>query len=893
MKKYICSKCKKESKLPIDMEDEFKVCENCASSLIEIDNEKENNHNITKTPSTDAKETIAVSKTNPSQTGKPVRELLCDLSTIEKYSIQEEIGRGAMSTIMSAVDKNMRRKVAIKLMPETANEDAKTRFLEEAQVIGQLEHPNIVPIHDIGIDEKNRLFFTMKYVNGRDLDSILSDLRNEIPESKKEYSQMRLIRSIVSVCNAIAFAHSKGVIHRDLKPANIMIGDYGEVLVMDWGIAMVVDAENKERETPLQKHMNEKRNKNDFIHRGVSTIRKDLDSKNPHDTLDGHIIGTPLYMSPEQARGENSQIDRRSDIYSLGALLYEILTLKTPVEDGDIKTVIDAVCNQQIVSPKKRTPERQIPKELEAITMKALSYSPHNRYQKVSKLRNDINRYIAGYSVSAKPDSLIEAFIKLLKRNKAVSIVIAIAIVILVAIGGISRKNIKKAREKTKSVEREKLKAEREKLKASKERLNEERVRKRLESRLRFENRREWRLVFSESFDNPNISDNWIFEGNAKYEIKNNKLHIFKSDGERRLTLRKPIVGDIKIEFECYQKDSYLNDVTCFMSSMRGKKGNMFNDYGYIFQYGGNNNTRNSLQREGGPPLWSEVISPLKPNKIYHVRAEKIDAELSMTVNEKLIFKIKDPNTLAGPERSGVGIYSFGSDIWYDNIRIYKLGSPRKVDIMTLAQRYLRTGYYQTSIKLFHDIINSTTDIGRRQEAKLWLKKAKKQMELRKTFNKYMQTLAGHWQLKSIKLNIEKDGFELTLSGEDIRTLRPLINMEFKKLTILDANLSNLNYINRIKIDNLIIKNTPVKNLSPLKGHSLKSLTINNTHITDLTPLFGTKLESIDFEPETIRTGMDALLDIKTLKTITTSANDTYSKEEFKEFLRLKAQMKF
>ncbi len=158
-----------------------------------------------------------------------------------RYVIDKEIARGGMGAVLRAVDCDIRREVAVKYLLDQSNAQNKIRFVEEAQITGQLEHPNIVPIHELGVDAQKRIFFTMKMVNGRSLGQILKMLRDEPAEAEKEYGLSRLLNILVNVCNGLAYAHSRGVVHRDLKPANIMVGDFGEVYVMDWGLAKVLD----------------------------------------------------------------------------------------------------------------------------------------------------------------------------------------------------------------------------------------------------------------------------------------------------------------------------------------------------------------------------------------------------------------------------------------------------------------------------------------------------------------------------------------------------------------------------------------------------------------------------------------------------------------------------
>lgn len=326
-----------------------------------------------------------------------------------KYDVVTEIGRGGMGLILRVFDRSVKREVAMKVMLAGAESNSTLRFIEEGRITGNLEHPNIVPIHDVGVDASGRNYFTMKLVKGRSLAEILEDCASNI-DPKRVTKQTELLRIFLNVCHAMSFAHSKSIIHRDLKPANVMVGDFGEVLVMDWGLA------------------------------------KDLNAVRPNDptdifgagwTMEGMALGTPAYMPPEQAKGDLSHIDHRSDIYSLGAMLYEILTLKPPVEGADVVSVMGNVVEGQIKAPELRAPNRKIPKELSAVAMKALALNPPDRYQNVEQLISDIQLFLEGRAVSAKEDSIMETAVKLFNRHRAESAIIAVALVALCTAIGI------------------------------------------------------------------------------------------------------------------------------------------------------------------------------------------------------------------------------------------------------------------------------------------------------------------------------------------------------------------------------------------------------------------------------------------------------------------------
>ena len=362
---------------------------------------------------------------------KPVHELLARRTKKgERYIVEQEIARGGMGAILRAVDCDIRREVAIKYLLDQTDGRKKLCFIEEAQITGQLEHPNIVPIHEVGIDAQKRLFFSMKMVRGRSLTQVLDELRKGPKPAEKEYSLGRLLSIFVAVCNAVAYAHSRGVIHRDLKPGNVMLGDFGEVYVMDWGLARVRDGGAGQPGPQIA---------------GITTSRpsKVETSRQPEADLtqEGAVLGTPVYMPPEQASGHVEAVDQRSDIYSLGAILYEMLALLPPIEkDGGYLEVMMRVVVGQIVPPEQRNPRParagKVPKELSAVAMKALAKEPRDRYQSVEALRHDIERFLEGRSVSAKHDSMRELLWKLFKRNSAVSVVTAVAVVLLAILWG-------------------------------------------------------------------------------------------------------------------------------------------------------------------------------------------------------------------------------------------------------------------------------------------------------------------------------------------------------------------------------------------------------------------------------------------------------------------------
>ena len=390
--------------------------------------------------------------------GHTVHELLIQRPGEEKYVIASEIARGGMGVIMRAVDRDIRRDVAMKVLLSEKKDRARERFVEEAQITGQLEHPNIVPVHDLGVDADGRLFFTMKLVKGRSLAEILDALRSpavarvvaDDPEAAPQYSLTRLLTTYLAMLNAMAFAHDRGVIHRDLKPGNVMVGDFGEVLVMDWGLAKVAAGRSPKQWTHRVRATNlgqlaagRGKGRTSVVlpepgrvlatDEKLKTLVEGFASRD--EVIEGKAIeGTPAYMPPEQARGELAQVDERSDIYSLGAILYELLTLSPPVRGRSVKAILEDVVAGRILPPESRAPERTIPTELSAIAMKAMAWRKEDRYQTVLALRQDIELYLDDRQVSAKEDSTYEALVKLVRRNQEVVTAIAVCLLIVIAV---------------------------------------------------------------------------------------------------------------------------------------------------------------------------------------------------------------------------------------------------------------------------------------------------------------------------------------------------------------------------------------------------------------------------------------------------------------------------
>lgn len=322
----------------------------------------------------------------------------------EKFS---KFAEGGTAVLEECLDKNLGRVVVMKRLHAHLADDEieQKRFLREARVTALIQHPATVPVYEISRDRAGAVYFTMKKVEGVDLREILLGIVARDPAFKLKYQLKDLIEVLVQVGQAVAFAHSRGVVHRDLKPANILVGEFGEVMVLDWGLSKVLnEPESIHGELPEQDHL------------GLELTRR------------GKRAGTPLYMSPEQAAGDNQHIDGRCDVYSLGSILYEILTHENLVWGIDKDEVLERIQNQDPISPRKRTPQRKIPRELDSICMRAIQRKPEDRYPTLIEMVDDLRAYLLHEPVSAHRYSFKERFINWERRNTLLAVALASAL---------------------------------------------------------------------------------------------------------------------------------------------------------------------------------------------------------------------------------------------------------------------------------------------------------------------------------------------------------------------------------------------------------------------------------------------------------------------------------
>jgi len=313
-----------------------------------------------------------------------------------RYQLLERVARGGMGVVYAALDEMLDRRVALKVIDfPAADGDLARRLNREARVLARLEHPGIVPVHDVGTLSDGRVFYAMKFVEGQRLDKHVEAVAS-LPDR---------LRLFLRICDAVAFAHARGVLHRDLKPANVMVGAFGEVLVMDWGLAKILREQlgGGAEEDPEAT----------ILHSPEASDGPAVATDETQVTGQGTVLGTPGYMSPEQASGDIAHLDERSDIYSLGALLRFLFT-PPATANSNLRWRQD--------------------KALEAICAKATENEPANRYASVSDLSADVSRYLDGLPVSAQKESLLDKALRFYRRYTVPILLIAAYLIVRIAI---------------------------------------------------------------------------------------------------------------------------------------------------------------------------------------------------------------------------------------------------------------------------------------------------------------------------------------------------------------------------------------------------------------------------------------------------------------------------
>ena len=549
--------------------------------------------------------------------------------TLGDYEILEEVSRGAMGVIYKARHTKLRRIVALKVMiaGEYASAEQIARFEKEARAAARLRHANIVPIYEIGAEGGNR-FFTMDFIDGTPLDVLIA---------RGELSPRDSLKIVASVGDALAYAHEHGIIHRDIKPSNIMIDRSGRPQIMDFGLAKQIDSDSRFTRT-------------------------------------GTTIGTPSYMAPEQARGENKKIDRRSDVYSLGAVLYEMLAGRPPFTGETMMNIVMKVIHDEAAPLRRFAPKMH--RDIETIVFKAMEKEPRRRYQSMTELADDIRRYLAGEMIFARPAGPLLRIARMLRKYRSPIIVGTVIGVLMAAVSGIIIqvlvRNEAELKHKADLVERELLlrTAEQEPV---------------------------WAEYMRDEFSGSKLAEAWQPSG-GEWKVQKGQL-VVHAGAETFVLLKNQVKGNAVIEFAA-SADAAGARINCFLGESRRAA--------YTMRFGNWQGETLSLYRLG--LLLAEIEVPaIKPKVTYHFRIEWRGTSLTCRVSgggEIHTLRYDDPALLRGPGPF-FGFYTWGCTVRFDDLRISReeFAGERLNKLQAVESYMLASGNLKGAMAEYADII--------------------------------------------------------------------------------------------------------------------------------------------------------------------------------------------
>jgi tetratricopeptide (TPR) repeat protein len=330
-----------------------------------------------------------------------------------RFTILRPHQKGGLGSVSIALDEELNREIALKeILPSHADHDeARTRFIREAEITGALEHPGVVPVYSLGQFADGRPYYAMRFIRGKNLHMAIEDYYGaQTPWTERQLAFRQLLGTIIDVCQTLEYAHSRGVIHRDIKPGNIMLGDYGETLLVDWGLAKTLkDGFDSDESTMPPVYPTER-------------------ASSAHTQV-GRVVGTPQFMSPEQAAGRSASLTAASDIYSLGATLYQLITGESPFH-GTEEEVLGNVQLGRFKKPREINP--RIPRALEAICLKSMAHLPHERYRSAREMASDLERFLGDERVLAYHEPFVVKAGRWVRRHRTLVLSSAVALTVTV-----------------------------------------------------------------------------------------------------------------------------------------------------------------------------------------------------------------------------------------------------------------------------------------------------------------------------------------------------------------------------------------------------------------------------------------------------------------------------
>lgn len=782
-----------------------------------------------------------------------------------RYAVGVMVAEGGMGAILQATDASINRTVAMKVMLEdsASRQDHVHRFINEAKITGQLEHPGIVPIYDLGTDAHGAVFYTMKFVRGINLQDVLDGIRAGNTALISRYPLGQLLTIFQKVCDAAAFAHSKNVVHRDLKPENIMIGEYGEVLVMDWGLAKVLGA-----------------------HEEVSgeAVSAAVTTDGGFRTMAGSVMGTPYYMAPEQAEGRVDDIDARTDIYALGGILYTILTLEKPILGETLDELLQKISRGEILPPtllnrpsaKPRDsqagtqgpvqfphcPGRVIPESLSAVAMKALSVSRRKRYQTVPELQKEIAAYQGGFATSAESAGMFKHLKLLIQRHQTESRLIAAGFVVVVGLTAYSFVKVKQS-ERVARVERDKA-MENEKLAQAKEK----EAKNNLDRALKGESLAA--VKEGEAKKSAELAQQKADEAKKNAELAQQKADEAKRNAE--LALEKERLAKENLDRALKGEN---------LAAVKTKEAKASQDKAIEIEKTAAKTaakTMGIVAEEAAPAFYEQAVALARDGR-FEDALEKVSYAI------KLAPQQADYHALKGNLLESLLCFPEARDAYNEALRFNLTHAGAKENI-ALCEKIVRdnpalkgtTGRKPITSTSLRELQIAMQRQGRTEEAIALLKQLAQDSQLALETCRSLLEREGIWahmQKQGGTLTAETNGtLSVNMTKLEMDRLPPLaglpigrIILNYSKVTELSALkglplthlslqgglVADISALKGIPLEDLSLDSSKVGDLAPLKGMPLKALSIVSLPLNDINALEGMPLESLNMSSATVR----------------------------------------
>ncbi len=762
-----------------------------------------------------------------------------------KYDRKDQVGKGGMKMVVRVSDKDTARDIAMAYMLREGEGPETSHFVQEARITANLEHPNIVPVHDMGVDSSGKPFFTMKLLGGETLAEILDKLAKGDAEYRKKYNLYSLLQIFQKVCDGVAFAHSKGVIHLDLKPQNIQVGDFGEVLILDWGLSKMIGALETDPVKP-----------------DVSTVQKNAGSSSVEVTMDGTIKGTAGYMAPEQAEGRVKDKDCRTDIYALGATLYSMLTLKLPFEGDNFNKVVMQTVKGEIIPPHRRAPERFIPKSLDAVAMKAMATKADDRYQSVGELSKDINAFIGGFATRAERAGILKKSLLFARRNRKMVGISAVGLVILMLL--LSYAGYEYYQQKGK-----------------------------------------WITVFSRDFTKKNVKLDDLLFANTQDEVKpwERTPQGLKMITKETMWLNKVFVKNEIMVIADVEFGENPDGFELFFNSKREiLSPYFFVPRGYSFQSGGYSGLVDIISKNDVPQTTDVMKSQLRgirASGIQRLVFKREAGRFTLSVNGRITASMTDLLPLVGNDLKSIGMrsYAFGTRLRYLEVR--KLTLAPKVSPLVSGDSYLANGDYSGAVSTYVSIADDFQgkEIEKQALLKAYLAECMSKepddarlRDIKSRFEKICnnpELLAAICEVEALNswkkgrydegLNIAEKALGLKRNsrvGMNILALRTkglpgkivdrLLSICARtegvcSLSIPGMGLRSLEFLTGMRLLILDARDNGITNLEPLRGQKLVYLNLLGNQINDIAPLKGMTLKVLNLD-------MNRINDVEALK---------------------------